>query len=142
MPLTSIFKPVTKKKQTDIKWENVLSQSSIQRWKRPCFRVHFSRRLKMGSSKAATNYPSSLSLDNSFSLLFWLYCFRLKSITAVSYRLTSLSLPGSIIDHEKWELCDLHSMVNDPQFQNFLLFISAPLKHVFQKRNVTELMHR
>lgn len=112
MPLTPSFKPVTK---IDINWENMLSQSFIQRWKSLCFGMHFSKGLKTGSSKTAANYSNSSSFENTFSLLFWPYCFGLKSTAAVSLRLTSLSLVRSITDHEKGEHCDLHSMLyNDP----------------------------
>lgn len=81
MPLTPSFKLVAK---PNIRWENMFSQSFIQRWKSLCFGMHFSRTLKTGSSKTAGNYSNSSSFENTFSLLFWPYCFELKRITCFS----------------------------------------------------------
>lgn len=51
MPLTSIFKPVTKKKQTDIKWENVLSQSPFKGERDPVLGCTFQEGLKWGHQR-------------------------------------------------------------------------------------------
>lgn len=107
------------------------------------FIASFSRRLDTGSSKAIANYANSLLFQNTFTLLACLHYFRLNSITAGSYRPTSLSLPENITDYELGKCCDLHStLYTDPQFHNCLLFNSISPEHIFQKSNVTELMHR